>query len=43
LPEKPREKAKNFTYIADPVTGQLKSTWTMNDIIKRKERARKGL
>lgn len=42
LPEAPREKPKNFTYIADPVTGTVSSTWTMNDIIKRKERARKG-
>jgi len=38
----PKEKPKNFTYVAD-ASGNLKSTWTMNDIIKRKERARKGL
>jgi len=39
----PKEKPKNFTYVADPVTGTVSSTWTMNDIIKRKERARKGM
>jgi phage terminase large subunit len=40
--EPPKEKPKNFTYVADPETGVIKSTWTMNDIIKRKERARKA-
>jgi hypothetical protein len=43
LPEKPREKPKNLTFVADAATGQIKSTWTINEIIKRKERARKGL
>jgi hypothetical protein len=43
LPEKPKEKFKNLTFVADAATGQIKSTWTINEIIKRKERARKGL
>jgi Phage terminase large subunit len=43
LPEKPREKSKNLTFVADAATGQIKSTWTINEIIRRKERARKGL
>ena len=34
---------KDFAYVPDASTGQVMSTWTINDIIKRKERARKRL
>jgi hypothetical protein len=43
LPEKPREKPKEFAYIGDSATGRVRSTWAINEIIKRKERARKRL
>jgi hypothetical protein len=36
-------QTKPWPVVADAVTGQVRSTWTMNDIIKRKERAWKRL